>query len=56
VTIEDGTGIVEATLFPKVFALCGGELQGRGPYLVRGVVEERFGGIGLRVTGVRAAE
>jgi DNA-directed DNA polymerase III PolC len=56
VTIEDGTGIVEATLFPKVFALCGGELQGRGPYLVRGVVEERFGGIGLRVTGVRAAD
>ncbi|MCB9884900.1 MAG: DNA polymerase III subunit alpha [Planctomycetes bacterium] len=52
VTIEDGTGIVEATLFPKVYQQCGGALQGRGPFVVRGVVEERLGGIGLRVVAV----
>lgn len=55
VTLEDGTGIVEATLFPQVYASFGQELQGRGPFLVRGVVEERLGGVGLRVTEVRAA-
>jgi DNA polymerase III alpha subunit len=54
VTIEDGTGIVEGTLFPKVFQACGGELQGRGPFVVSGVLEERLGGVGLRVTAVRA--
>ncbi len=54
-TIEDGTGLVETTLFPKVFQQCGGEFQGRGPYVVRGVVEERLGGVGLRVTGAAVA-
>ncbi len=54
VTIEDGTGIVEATLFPKVYQQCGGVLQGRGPFVVRGVVEERLGGLGLRVVAVAA--
>jgi DNA polymerase III alpha subunit len=54
VTLEDGTGIIEATLFPKVYQLCGGELKGRGPYLVRGIAEERLGGLGLRVTSVQA--
>jgi len=49
VTIEDGTGIVEATLFPKVWQRLGGRLQGRGPFVVKGQVEERLGGVGLRV-------
>ena len=53
-TLEDGTGIVEATLFPKVYRTCGAEVQGRGPYLVRGVAETRQGGVGLRVTSVQA--
>jgi DNA-directed DNA polymerase III PolC len=52
VTLEDGTGIVEATLFPRVHQQYGGLLAGRGPFLVRGVVEERLGGVGLRVLGV----
>ena len=52
VTIEDGTGIVEATLFPKVFRQFGGLLQGRGPFVVRGLVEERLGGVGLHVFAV----
>ncbi|MFM1872160.1 MAG: hypothetical protein RL398_1582 [Planctomycetota bacterium] len=54
VTIEDGTGIVEATLFPRVFQQFGGLLQGRGPFVVHGVVEERLGGIGLRVLRMSA--
>ena len=31
VSTEDGTGIVEATLFHRVFMQCGGLVQGRGP-------------------------
>ena len=56
VTIEDGTGIVEATLFPKVYRRCGGVLQGRGPFVVRGTVEDRLGGVGLSVTDVELAQ
>ncbi|HEB54437.1 MAG TPA: DNA polymerase III subunit alpha [bacterium] len=53
VTVEDGSGIVEATLFPSVYQRCGGLLQGRGPFVFAGKVEERLGGgVGLRVTGV----
>ena len=50
VTIEDGTGLVEATLFPKVYQRFGGLLHGRGPFVFVGLVEERVGGgLGLRV-------
>lgn len=53
VTIEDGTGIVESTLFPKVYQRVGGLLQGRGPFVFTGQVEERVGGgLGLRVSEV----
>lgn len=52
VTIEDGTGIVEATLFPRTFQQCGGVLQGRGPFVVKGIVEERLGGVSLRALDV----
>lgn len=55
VTIEDGTGLVEATLFHRVFQQFGGVLQGRGPFVVRGMVEERLGGVGLHVSGVQLA-
>ena len=53
VTVEDGSGIVEATLFPKVYQRVGGLLQGRGPFVFVGQVEERVGGgMGLRVIDV----
>jgi DNA-directed DNA polymerase III PolC len=52
VTLEDGTGIVEATLFPAVFRQYGGLLQGRGPFVVRGFVEQRLGGVGLHALTV----
>ena len=54
-TFEDGTGLVECTLPPKVFGRCGGVLQGRGPYVMRGLVEERLGGgMGLNVREIHA--
>ncbi len=56
VTLEDGTGIVEGTLSPPVFARCGQELQGRGPFLVQGRIEDRLGGVGLQVQSVSAVQ
>ena len=56
VTIEDGSGIVEATLFPRTYDRYGGLLQGRGPFVLRGTVEERRGGIGLSVTAAELAQ
>jgi DNA polymerase III subunit alpha len=53
VTVEDGTGIVETTLFATVYQRCGGILQGRGPFVFEGKAEERLGGgVGLRVFDV----
>lgn len=53
VTVEDGTGIVETTLFPKVYQRCGGILQGRGPFVFEGKAEERLGGgVNMRVFDV----
>ena len=57
VTVEDGTGIVETTLFPKVYQRCGGVLQGRGPFVFEGKAEERLGGgVGMRVFDVMLPE
>ena len=57
VTVEDGTGIVETTLFPKVYQRCGGVLQGRGPFVFEGKAEERLGGgVGMRVFDVTLPE
>lgn len=57
VTVEDGTGIVETTLFPKVYQRCGGVLQGRGPFVFEGKAEERLGGgVGMRVFDVLLPE
>jgi DNA-directed DNA polymerase III PolC len=53
VTVEDGTGIVETTMFANVYKRCGGVLQGRGPFVFEGKAEERLGGgVGLRVFDV----
>ncbi|MFT4843825.1 MAG: DNA-directed DNA polymerase III PolC [Candidatus Azotimanducaceae bacterium] len=57
VTVEDGTGIVETTLFAKVYQRCGGVLQGRGPFVFEGKAEERLGGgVGMRVFDVMLPE
>ena len=46
---------LDATLFHRVYQQCGGVLQGRGPFVVRGTVEERLGGVGLHVIDVALA-
>lgn len=46
-TLEDETGLVEVTLFPPVYAAYGGRLLSRGPYLVRGLVEDDHGAVSV---------
>jgi DNA polymerase III alpha subunit len=46
-TLEDQTALLEAVLFPRVYARFGGEIAGQGRYLVRGTVEAREGAIAL---------
>lgn len=55
VTLEDGSGIVEVTLFPRVYAQCAELLLGRGPFVVRGRVEDRLGGLGLSAHSIQRA-
>jgi len=52
-TLEDGSGIVEVTLFPRVYAQCAELLLGRGPFVVRGRVEDRLGGLGLSASSLK---
>jgi DNA polymerase III alpha subunit len=42
-TLDDGTGLVECTLFPDVYARAAAELVGSGPFVVEGVVESQYG-------------
>jgi DNA polymerase III alpha subunit len=43
ITLEDASGIVEATLFPEAYRRLGHLTAGGGPYLVEGVMEFRQG-------------
>lgn len=52
-TLEDGSGLVEVTLFPRVYAQAAELLLGRGPFLVRGRVEDRLGGLGVSATSIQ---
>ena len=45
ISLEDETDICEVTLFPKVYARYGARLLSRGPYLVRGIVEDDHGSL-----------
>jgi DNA-directed DNA polymerase III PolC len=51
-TLEDGTGILEVTLFPDVYPRLAAELSGRGPYVVHGRIESQDGGISLRAARI----
>jgi DNA polymerase-3 subunit alpha len=42
-TLDDGTGLAECTLFPDVYARCGAVISGHGPYVLEGVVESQYG-------------
>jgi DNA polymerase III alpha subunit len=46
-TLEDRTGVIEVTLFPKVYQAMGDRLIGYGPFLVRGKVESNHGAVTL---------
>jgi error-prone DNA polymerase len=45
ISLEDETGLVEVTLFPRIYARYGARLLSRGPYLVTGVVEDDHGSL-----------
>jgi DNA-directed DNA polymerase III PolC len=49
-TFDDGEGLVETVLFPKVYAERGHVLFDQGPFVFRGKVEEEFGAITVTVT------
>lgn len=44
-TMEDESASFEVTLFPGTYREFGPMLYGRGPYIIRGKVEDEFGGI-----------
>jgi DNA polymerase III alpha subunit len=54
VTLEDGTGVLEAALFPDAYRRLAADLQGRGPFTLRGRVESQLGGVSLRVAALWA--
>ena len=47
-TLEDGTGILEVVFFPDVYPRLAPLLEGRGPYLVRGRIESKWGSLSMR--------
>jgi DNA-directed DNA polymerase III PolC len=49
-TFDDGEGLVETVLFPKVYRERGHVLFDQGPFVFRGKVEEEFGAITVTVT------
>ena len=50
VTFDDGHGLIEAVLFPKVYRERGHVLFDQGPFIFRGKVEEEFGAVTLTLT------
>jgi len=55
-TFDDGHGLIEAVLFPRVFRARAHLLFDQGPFLVRGTVAEEFGAVSLIVTGLERLE
>ncbi len=55
-TFDDGHGLVEAVLFPRVYRERGHVLFDQGPFVLRGVVEEEFGVVSFTVTGLDRLE
>ena len=49
-TFDDGEGLVETVLFPRVYRERGHVLFDQGPFVFRGKVEEEFGAITVTVT------
>jgi DNA polymerase III alpha subunit len=49
-TFDDGHGLIETVLFPRVYRERGHVLFDQGPFLFRGKVEEEFGAVTVTVT------
>jgi DNA-directed DNA polymerase III PolC len=49
-TFDDGDGLIETVLFPRVYRERGHVLFDQGPFLFRGKVEEEFGAITVTIT------
>ena len=49
-TFDDGTGLIETVLFPKVYHDRGHVLFDQGPFIFRGKVEEEFGAVTVTIT------
>jgi DNA polymerase-3 subunit alpha/error-prone DNA polymerase len=55
VTLEDEFGLVECTLFPKVYDRFSMVIRGYGPYIAEGTVEDQLGAVTLNVESIRPA-
>ena len=55
-TFDDGTGLIEAVLFPDIYRARGHVLFDQGPFVFRGKVEEEFGAVTLSVTSIDRLE
>nr|MBA3317196.1 DNA polymerase III subunit alpha [Gemmatimonadales bacterium] len=49
-TFDDGDGLIETVLFPRLYRERGHVLFDQGPFIFRGKVEEEFGAITLTIT------
>ena len=49
-TFDDGYGLIEAVLFPRIYHERGHVLFDQGPFIFRGKVEEEFGALTLTIT------
>ena len=49
-TFDDGEGLVETVLFPKIYRERGHVLFDQGPFIFRGKVEQEFGAITVTIT------
>ena len=55
-SLEDETGVIEAVLLPDAYQRLGHRLATRGPYLVTGTLEDRFGAMSLLATDLVLAK
>ena len=55
-TFDDGHGLIETVLFPRVYRERGHILFDQGPFLFRGKVEEEFGAISVTITRLERLE
>ena len=51
-TLDDGTGLVECTLFPDAYRRAMGRLSGLGPFVAEGRVESTHGAVTLNAERV----